>query len=137
MDIASVQAIVDRELPPLCKQMGVTFWKIVVEYRCEDQDTDGRLRRGECTRLIDYLDACITLNPEAFDDEAMVLRTLRHELFHVILAPFDLFKAVVDNAVEDRIKSAMLNRVWHHALETAVIGLEVMWERMDGERKRS
>jgi hypothetical protein len=128
MDRSAVKAIVDREIEPLMDRLGIGHWKIRVNYRPEATDEVGRLRHGECTRLVDYNSAGIVLNPEAFDDEADVLASLRHELFHVVLSPFDLFMQAARAALgDDRSALATLERVWDHAVEKAVINLGRIW----------
>lgn len=126
MDRSEVKAIVDRELTPLCRRLGIDHWTI--KYRVEARPADGdagTLAKGECTRLVDYDDAFVTLNAEAFDDEAQVMKTLRHELFHIVLAPFDIFWQAVEQAV-DAERWKILDCIWKHAVEQAVICLERM-----------
>src|SRR3954447_2607620 len=96
MDRSEAKAIVEREIEALLRQLGLEHWKIAVSYDPERTDSDGHVKHGECTRLLDYESAHISLNPESFDDQDDVLRTLRHELFHVVLSPFDLFSSSVD-----------------------------------------
>src|SRR5260370_42055938 len=96
MDRSEVKAIVDAEIGLLMRRLGISHWKVTVSYDPERCDGDGVLKRGECTRLVDYNSAHIRLNPESFDDGVCVLRTLRHELYHIVLSPFDLYSSAVD-----------------------------------------
>jgi hypothetical protein len=128
MDRSAVQAIVDRAIGPLAGRLGIEHWSIRVSYDPEPTDSDGHLKHGECTRLVDYNSAHISLNPESFDDESAVLATLRHELYHVVLSPFDLYSSSVDRALEgEGAVREILDRVWNHACERAVINLERMF----------
>jgi hypothetical protein len=128
MDRSAVQAIVEREAPPLCERLGIDGWNLRFQYEPNGVDSEGYLQHGECTRMVDYHSAHIRLNPESFDDEAALMRTLRHELFHVVLAPFDLYSSAVEQVVgEDHLSHAVLDRVWTHACEGAVIALERMF----------
>jgi hypothetical protein len=128
MDKSEVQSIAERELKRLSKRLGLTHWEIKLSFLPEATDDDGLLRRGECTRLVDYYNAHISLNPEAFDDEESLVKTLRHELFHIVLAPFDLYTSLVADAVEeDKIAREMLDRVRDHACEQTVVNLEIMF----------
>jgi hypothetical protein len=132
MDRSAVEATVAREIGPLCARLGIEGWKIAVSYDPESVDGDGHLKHGECTRLVDYNSAHISLNPESFEDEDAVLRTLRHELFHVVLSPFDLYSSAVDRAIDTPASvREILDRVWNHACERAVINLERMFSAMD------
>lgn len=132
MDRSAVKAIVDREIEGLKSLLGIEGWKIRVGYHAEDSDGDGHLRRGECTRMVDYGAAYITINPEAFEAESEVVETLRHELFHVVLAPFDLYWSAVERMDSDDRGDvrAVLSRVWDHSCERAVANLDKMFSRL-------
>jgi hypothetical protein len=128
MDRSEVKAMVEGELEPLMQRLGIRHWKVRVSYDPESVDGEGHLKHGECTRLVDYNSAHISLNPESFDDEESVMRTLRHELFHIVLSPFDLYSSSVDRAIEvPNAVREILDRVWNHACERAVINLERMF----------
>jgi hypothetical protein len=136
MDRSAVQAIVDREAGPLCERLGIERWSIRFSFDPESTGDDGHLKHGECTRLVDYNSAHISLNPESFADEESVLGTLRHELFHVVLAPFDLYSSSVDRALEAGAPvREILDRVWDHACERGVINLERMYVGLIGPDK--
>ena len=127
MDRSTCKAIVDREIEPLMRSLGVPHWNVQVAYRMSEADDDGTLHKGECVRLVDYNSACITLNPEAFEDQANLLKTLRHELYHVVLSPFDMLWHVVKRAMkDDPVKLDMLDSVFTHAVEKTAINLERM-----------
>ena len=128
MDRSRVESIVVRRLPELSRTLGLSQWDISLGYNSESSRDDGTLKKGECNRLIDYQSAHITLNPEAFGDEDAVLRTLRHELFHIVLAPFDLYTSAVAEIELPEVATDLLERVQGHAIERAVAGLERMWE---------
>lgn len=131
MDRSAVKAIVEKNLDPLCRSFGIAHWKIAVSYQPEAADENGITEAGNCSRLVDYNKAGITLNPEAFETEEEVLWTLRHELFHIVAAPFDIFLNAVKRATEDDEKSlAILKSVWTHAMEKCVINLERMYHGM-------
>ncbi len=127
MDRSRVEAVVAKHLPGLQAELGLDRWTIQISYEATGADGDGYLRLGECTRLVDYESACFTLNPEGFSDEAAVLKTLRHELFHVVLAPFDLYLAAVERLGLTSPTAEVVGRVWDHAAERGVAALERMW----------
>jgi hypothetical protein len=127
MDRSGVKSIVERELEPLMQRLGVSDWKVRFSYDPEPADGDEHLKHGECTRLVDYNSAHISLNPESFDDEEAVIRTLRHELFHIVLSPFDLYSSAVDRLEILGPTGVILERLWHHACERSVINLERMF----------
>jgi hypothetical protein len=124
MDRSEAKSIVDREIAGLQEKFGVPHWSLVISFGPLGDNGVARIK-GRCTRQVDYNRAHIELDPEELDDEADVLKTLRHELFHVVLAPFDLYSQAADAlAPRDSPAESMLDRLWTHALEQAVIALE-------------
>jgi hypothetical protein len=134
LDRSAVERVVRAHLPRLSGQLGLHQWEISAGYSAEPPDDDGSLKRGDCTRLIDYQSAHISLNPEAFADEAAILVTLRHELFHIVLAPFDLYTSAVERIELPEVAEELLERVRDHAIERVVAGLERMWVGLSAER---
>lgn len=128
MDKSAVAQVVAEHLPRLSAQLGLHQWEITIGYASEAADDEGSLKRGECSRLVDYQSAHISLNPDAFADADGVLATLRHELFHIVLAPFDLYTSAVEVLELPDVAAELLERVRDHALERAVAGMERMWE---------
>jgi hypothetical protein len=127
MDRSAVKAIVEREIGPLMARLGIPHWHLVVSYDLREDDGTCRIN-GRCTRVIDYNRAHIELAPGEFDDEAHVLKTLRHELFHVVASPFDLYMQAADQLTkEGSPEEAILRRVFDHAVEKATINLERMY----------
>lgn len=120
-----MRAIVEREIDALIVQLGIRHWHLQFNYELRD---DAAL--GDCSRKIDYDHAYIRLDPEGMRDEAQVLEVLRHELFHVVLSPFDLFERAVANAGLPEAIVAVLGRIWDHSCEKAVINLERVYEGM-------
>lgn len=128
MDRSAVKAIVNRDIQPLMRAFGIPHWNIIVEFEPASPDETGWQLKGECFPSIDYEKARITLNPEAFENEDELLCTLRHELYHIVLSPFDLFMQSVDETLGDNHQArASLERVWTHAIEMAVINLGRMF----------
>jgi hypothetical protein len=127
MDRSAVKKIVDREIEPLMARLGIPHWRITVGYKPAPVDDDGVTIEGECKRGIDYNNAYIELNPEGLDGEEDVIRILRHELFHVVLSPFDLYSTAVAEVDLPRSLHLVLDRVWRHAVEKAAINLERMY----------
>jgi hypothetical protein len=127
MDRSAVKAIVDREIEPMMERLGVPHWQIVVSYDLRDDNGICRTK-GRCTRAIDYNKARIEFDPEECEDEADVLKTLRHELFHIVASPFDLYMQAADQCTkEDSPEEAILDRVFDHAVEKVMINLERMF----------
>jgi hypothetical protein len=123
MDRSAVRAIVERELEPLRERLGLGHWDLDIEYG----PIEGG-QRGRCSRAADYDRATIELDPEQVEDEADALKVLRHELFHLVHSPFDLYSCAVDNAGLGKTMDDVLDRVWRHACEKTVINLERLYQ---------
>jgi hypothetical protein len=136
LDRSEVKRIVEANIELLMEMTGVSHWEISISYQPREVTDDGMMNAGDCNRAIDYNSAHITLNPEAFDVEDEVLKTLRHELFHVVLSPFDLYTTAVSTIVAGDAKS-ILQRVSDHATEKAVKNLERLWYNAVTKRPRS
>lgn len=127
MDKSKVREIVKSHAERLMEQLGLPHWSIDFYYELRLSDAT-RTVKGQCTRTIDYNQAAIELDPDAFDDETDILKILRHELFHVVLSPFDLFHHAAEELwKDDPVKKAVLDTVWTHAVEQAAINLERMY----------
>jgi hypothetical protein len=132
MDRSAVKAIVDREIEPLMARLGIPHWHVVVSYDLRADDGICRVK-GRCSRAMDYNKARIEFDPDECDDEDDVLKTLRHELFHVIASPFDLYMQAADQLTEEGSpEEAILRRVFDHAVEKAMINLERMFIGLTG-----
>lgn len=132
MDKSQVESIVRRELAPLIDRMGLDRWEVGVTFNLR-KEVGNRQVPGECHRLRDYEKVAIELDPDWFDDEAEVLKVLRHELLHLIASPFDLYAESVERLEIDESTKEVLDRVWNHAQEMTVVNLERLWKTLTGE----
>jgi hypothetical protein len=127
MDRSAVKVIVDKNLGPLLKALGLPHWKVRISYDgCPDSQSGVKDATADCVRLLDYEQASIRLDPTKLDDEKEVLFALRHELFHIVASPIDL----LSNLLTYGLSGAELERterVIQHATETTVRNLERMW----------
>lgn len=125
MDRSRVKAIVDASIDPLLTRLGIGHWRIEVGYDLREGSESFTLL-GRCRRMPEYNIARIELDADALDDEQGVMRTLRHELMHIVLAPFDLYRAALQ-PLHDETAAAMAEVVWVHSVEKAVVNLERMY----------
>jgi hypothetical protein len=128
MDRSAVERIVIEHLPAISRQLGLGHWAISVGFDQTLGMCDEGVTRGECSRLIDYQSAHLVFNPGAFEDAEAVLTTLRHELFHIVLAPFDLYTSAVERLELPDVAEELLARISDHATERCVAALERMHE---------
>lgn len=124
MDRSAVKAIVDREIGGLMEAMGVPHWKVEVRYEpCSNPEW-----MAMCHRVVDYNTCRITIDPDMADDERGVVRSLVHELAHVLLAPFDLYREAITQHIDAGTVAARQEaRLWNFAVEQAVINIERLW----------
>lgn len=132
MDRSAVKAIVGRELGPMCERLGLGHWAIRVSYDLRLDVDSGRVP-GQCHRLYDYEKVTIEFDPDGLDDEAEVLRVLRHELLHLVASPFDLYGDAVEKLTLDESTKDVLHRVWNHAQEMTVVNLERLVRNLTDE----
>jgi hypothetical protein len=124
VDKSAVKEIVEREIGKYLSMFGIPHWRIKISYEPDAETQEA----GRCTRQYDYNQAWILLNPELLEDEARVLEILRHELYHIVLSPYDLYATAVEDTLgEDHKAAPALERVWRHAMEKTVINLGRMY----------
>lgn len=127
MDRSAVKAIVEREIERYAERLGIPHWYLKCSYDLKE-DNQGRQANAQCTRHIDYNQAWIEFAPDEFEDEEHVLKVLRHELYHIVLSPFDLYSSCVRRLFKDGSPELeMLERIFDHAQEKAVINLGRMY----------
>lgn len=129
MDKSALRKLVNDHCGPLMQDFGLPHWTVTTFYDLRDWH-DGLVTKATCTPRYDYCQATINFDPETFEDgdEKAVLKTLRHELFHIVLSPFNLLRrAAVDFCQNDPVKLGLLDTVWDHVIETGVIHLERMY----------
>ena len=120
MDKSQCKAIVDANLKQMVWQLQIQNWRLEIDYRslgCEGA-------KGQCTINTPYDRAYIELDPEAFETESEVLDTLRHELLHVVMAPFDLYHTTVFETLEGESSRKVANHMFTHVAEQLVVKLE-------------
>lgn len=123
MDKSEVQAILDEAIPVELERLGLSWWRLVFALGPTDLGPD---YNAVCFRLPNYDRARITLDPEGLDSKDEVISTLRHELLHLIHAPFDLVESQLAEALSDK-EFRVLAPLWRYATEQTVRNLERMF----------
>ena len=119
LDESRVRSLVDSNIPTMMGRLCLGEWTIEVTYEhLEDCRAEVELRPG-------HRKVFITMDPQRFDDEDQVLRTLRHELLHVLSAEFDVYRKMVRETVASELFRA-LDYVCTHAEEVLTARLERM-----------
>lgn len=134
MDRSAVKAIVDREIEPLMRRLGIPHWKIRVTLDPREPRENGDTQRGIVEYRVDYNTAVINLNPDSFDDETEVIETLRHELQHIVASPYAIVYGMLRSLLDNEPKVwALIDSAWTHANEQTVINLERMYLGLTNE----
>lgn len=121
MDKSEVKVVVDREMRGALDRFGIGHWKVTVKY----EPPSNPAWCASCERDVDYNDATVRLDPDQHDDEAAVVRSLEHELLHIALAPFDLYREAMTQHIPNGTTEAKQEARLHaFAVEQTVINLE-------------
>lgn len=137
MDASRVKAIVDANLERLRDELWLNTWKISVNYGPLEGDTAAVVNLENA----DYNAAAITIDPAQLRTERDVMQTLVHELLHVTLARFELYRLSVIELIPDHVYEdgggKVEQRLYTHAVEQAVEMLQRgvarhLWETEGG-----
>ena len=122
MDESAVRKIVEGNIERLAQAIGVNHWRISVTYGpCSDPDWQAQCNRAGG----DYWRADLTFDPAKLDDEDEVMRSLVHELLHLVLAPFDHYRdAITTHIRPGTVEGDQEQILWTHAVEQTVTLLE-------------
>ena len=138
MDRSEVIRIVEANLDSLRDALWLQNWRIGINYGpCEEPDTAGTCDLTDA----DYNRASINLDPHHLHNERDVLRTLVHELLHVVLARYGLYRDVVTGLVPKELGDQVTNAelaAWTHAQEQTVLLLQDgvarhLWDKPEAE----
>jgi hypothetical protein len=133
MDQSKVEQVIDRELDSLTKALGLSDWDLSLKYEPIDPGDFLRKSRaiGECVSNPIYDTATIKIDPAIVDSTPELMDVFRHELFHVVLSPFDVYHdyclAKLESGTVEARQDAL---VWAQAVERGVIHLERMFKGM-------
>lgn len=126
MDRSVCEALIDKHAQALLEFLGVSHWRVTIKAGvCQDPDTT-----ADCTRNIPYDIARIVINPEMIHDEPFFIDTLFHEITHIVLSPFDVYRHHWTASLEPKsVEDKQEDFVWAYSVEQAVINLERLWRR--------
>jgi hypothetical protein len=131
VDRSKVSEVVARHIDDLKLKLGLGQWDVVVEFDLREPPggvSGNFITRGRNNWNIDYEKAYIQLDPDSFESEEDVLEALRHELFHLIDAPYTIAWNALKPILEaDPVRLEMIDSVWTHATERTVKNIERMY----------
>ena len=125
MPADQVKAIAKAYLEPMSQALHVSHWKITLKV---EKIKDSAAAAAQVFMTSDYDIATIVIDPTQCNSEEEVVRFLRHELIHLLLAPFDLHSETVREVIRQSETPdpglAAEARVFTFAVERMVLNIE-------------
>lgn len=124
MEAMDVRAIVEQHAPRMKNALGIERWDISITVgRCHDEV------KGQCEADPRYMIATIVIDPEHAEDLDDVVKTLRHEMLHVLVSPFEIYRAAVHQLVDIEAALNAVDEVWTFATENVVHSIEAALDK--------
>ena len=131
MDKSEVKAWVDENAERLKLELGLDHWRLVINHDGLPPGEDGAIRAMTVKTKPEYERATIWINFDAIEDTGELEYHFRHELLHLMHAPFDLiYGPMYEMFTEEQIR--VVNVMWNRAEELTVRNLERMYISLTG-----
>lgn len=117
MDESLIRKIADENLPRLLWELQLNMWSV----RLEVANLDGL--DAQCSFRAEYEQATITIDPSKAHTEEDVLDCLRHELFHLLHADYNLARNMIAEIVDAK-QFNIIDHAFSYAAEKTVLRLE-------------
>lgn len=118
MDQSKVREVVNKHLKPIRDALQLSDWWIDVEYSSLADGTP-----AEVWMKPRYRRALIKFDPAQQESREHILRNLRHELLHLVLAPYDLYSNAVSEMLDEQYQKVD-SQLFSDACEVTVGNLE-------------
>lgn len=128
MDQSKVREIVEANFKQMRWDLQLQDWRVDIEYAPLPEEVGAQVRIKP-----HYRSAVITIDPPKQADEEMVLRNLRHELLHLLLAPMTAYGNAVEEMIPDGARPVDQHLFTYHN-EMLVGNLERMLDHGVGYR---
>ena len=126
MERSEVQKWVNENIDRLVSLFGIQHWRIQVFYEAMSSDDAGDLHPlMRVNKKPEYERAAIRINYPALVDFEQLEESFKHELMHIVAAPFDTAWAVIAEMLTDE-QMKVVDRLWTQAEELTVRNLERM-----------
>jgi hypothetical protein len=131
LDESACRRIVEANIRRLMRALGVQHWNVIVAYEPAAGDhrpCDGYRAAARADINPPYNSVVITIDPALADTEAEVLERLRHELEHVVQAPFVVYRKLMRSHLRTEAERERERDLWEYCTEQGVLGLDRMWD---------
>jgi len=116
MNEQETRKIVDKHLRLMRWALQLQDWGMNISYEDKESPAEANVKP-------DYEIASINIDPAKHNTKEEVLRDLRHEMIHILAAPFILYEQLVDECVDDKNRR-VLRRYFTYALEQHCLAIE-------------
>ena len=128
MTKAEARRIVRENMIDMMRALAISAWRIDVSYGPLDSDADSFTTLMSVQMRPRYEKAIVRIDPEPFENETDFLTSLRHELIHVLTAPFWSYDEDIRQMMPplDAMQLRALNQFYHDRWEALVLRVERM-----------
>lgn len=119
MDKSEVRAVMHDALRPMRTALSLNEWHMDFVLGALEGNVN-----AECVADPSYSRAKLTFDPDKYDTKAEVLEGLLHEMLHVLLAKYELYRKAVRPLIDDDRAWASLEEIYVHACEDTTRRLE-------------
>ena len=124
MDKSKVAEVIRRHAGPLRDMLGPQDWHIT--WLAEPAVTPDS--QASCSWNVHYNTATIRIDPACHDDEDAIVDSMFHELCHLLLAPYELYREVATQHIDNgSIAERQDKCLFGYAREQAVLNMERLW----------
>lgn len=124
MKITRIQSWLRRNLPTLKYELCLDHWDIIIKY-----STSKQLFAQVTSILPEYERATMYLFWNQIDNEQDLEDTIRHELIHLVLSPFNKAENMLIKSVKDRHRRKVLQEYCEVMEELVVRKIETILKR--------
>lgn len=129
MNESEARELVKDNMLDMMRAMGISAWVVDVSYGdLNSHERDGFKRQMSSDMQPRYEHAVIKIDPESIDTATYLLHCLRHELIHIMLAPFWSYDDDVRQMMPplDSMHIRALDQFYHDRYEALVLRVERM-----------
>lgn len=122
MDGSKVRAYVTKYIEPLMEAIGVPHWRVTVSYLPLEGDAAANVSLEHAP----YMRASIIIDPFKCESEKDIRLVLVHELLHIIIEPFVLYRNFMYPLLRDNKDEQTREAIiYTHAMERTIYNLEI------------